>query len=235
MAKDLPYFKFFCSEWNDGDITLEDYEIQGLFINICSYYWSNECYLSVEKLKKRFKHNIENIEYLIEINIIHEENDFILINFLDEQSTERKRKSKVNSENGSKGGRPKNPTKSENKPNALNSLSEIKGNKKREEERREEKKTEFENFWNFYNKKKDQKKCFEKWLKLSKEEIKQIKLTIKSYVDSTPDVQFRKNPLTYLNGKSWNDEITAVKTEKKSNEQIQYENIMKQVEKTKTS
>ena len=43
MAKSLPYFKFFCSEWSDGDITLEDYQTQGLFINICAYYWSNEC------------------------------------------------------------------------------------------------------------------------------------------------------------------------------------------------
>ena len=50
MAKDLPYFKFFCSEWNDGDITLESYKIQGLFINVCSYYWSNECDLSLIKL-----------------------------------------------------------------------------------------------------------------------------------------------------------------------------------------
>ena len=55
MAKDLPYFKFFCSEWNDGDITLEDYETQGLFINICSYYWSNECDITFTKLKKKFK------------------------------------------------------------------------------------------------------------------------------------------------------------------------------------
>ena len=55
MAKDLPYFKFFCSEWNDGDITLEDYEIQGLFINICSYYWSSGCEVSLQKVKKRFR------------------------------------------------------------------------------------------------------------------------------------------------------------------------------------
>ena len=49
MAKDLPYFKFFCSEWNDGDITLESYEAQGVFINICSYYWSNECNVNFDK------------------------------------------------------------------------------------------------------------------------------------------------------------------------------------------
>ena len=29
-----------------------------------------------------------------------------------------------------------------------------------------------------------------------------------SYVLSTPDVKFRKNPLTWLNGKCWNDEIS---------------------------
>ena len=55
MAKDLPYFKFFCSEWSDGDITLESYEAQGLFINICSYYWSNECDVNYKKLLKKFR------------------------------------------------------------------------------------------------------------------------------------------------------------------------------------
>lgn len=52
MAKDLPYFKFFCSEWNDGDITLESYKTQGIFINICSYYWSNECDVTLKNLKR---------------------------------------------------------------------------------------------------------------------------------------------------------------------------------------
>ena len=142
MAKDLPYFKFFCSEWNDGDITLEDFKIQGLFINICSYYWSNECYVSLDKLKKRFKHNVEDIEYLLKIGIIYNEGGYLDVHFLDEQQQDRKLKSKTNSVNGSKGGRPKKAIESENKPNALNSLSETKGNKRREEKKREEKKRE---------------------------------------------------------------------------------------------
>ena len=54
MAKDLPYFKFFVSEWNDGDITLEDFETQGLFINLCAYYWSNECEITLTKAIKKF-------------------------------------------------------------------------------------------------------------------------------------------------------------------------------------
>lgn len=90
MAKDLPYFKFFCSEWNDGDITLESYENQGLFINICSYYWSNECDVSLGKLLKKFKGFDKIINELIEENLIKVDDDNnIIISFLDEQRQER--------------------------------------------------------------------------------------------------------------------------------------------------
>jgi len=100
MAKDLPYFKFFCSEWSDGDITLENYDAQGLFINICAYYWSNECVLSLEKLKKRFRSDSELIELLIKNNLLKVKKDFVNISFLDEQKTERESKSKVKSKAG---------------------------------------------------------------------------------------------------------------------------------------
>jgi hypothetical protein len=102
MAKDLPYFKFFCSEWNDGDITLEDYETQGLFINICSYYWSNECDITFTKLKKKFKGYENLIDELLKAGLIKEcVNDDLAISFLDEQKDERSVKSKVISINGS--------------------------------------------------------------------------------------------------------------------------------------
>ena len=99
MAKDLPYFKFFCSEWNDGDITLEDYELQGLFINICSYYWSNECELELKKIQKKFK-DTESINRLIDSELIKVHNGIISINFLDEQRDERLERSKIRSKGG---------------------------------------------------------------------------------------------------------------------------------------
>jgi hypothetical protein len=141
MAKELPYFKFFCSEWSDGDITLEDYETQGLFINICAYYWSNECVLEVSKLKKRFRNDIKLIELLIKNNILKTADGLIVINFLDEQKNDRKLKSITNKYNGSKGGRPKNRNESENNPVGFNSLTETKANEKaiREDKIREEK------------------------------------------------------------------------------------------------
>ena len=141
MAKSLPYFKFFCSEWSDGDITLEDYETQGLFINICSYYWSNECVMELSKLKKRFKKDVELIDLLIKNNILKTVDNFVIINFLDEQKNDRKLKSITNKYNGSKGGRPKNRNESENNPVGFNSLTETKANEKaiREDKIREEK------------------------------------------------------------------------------------------------
>ena len=101
MAKDLPYFKFFCSEWNDGDITLENFNIQGLFINVCSYYWSNECNVSFTKLKKKFSGFIDELEYLTKEKLIKVNNkDFVSISFLDEQRQERIKVSKSRSKGG---------------------------------------------------------------------------------------------------------------------------------------
>jgi len=100
MAKALPFFKFYCSEWSDGDITLESFETQGMFINICAYYWSNECVLELSKVRKRFKSNIELLNLLIEINLLKVEGEYIKINFLDEQKLERKGQSKVKSKGG---------------------------------------------------------------------------------------------------------------------------------------
>jgi len=152
MAKDLPYFKFFCSEWNDGDITLESYKIQGLFINVCSYYWSNECYLSLKKLKKRFKHNLKEIDGLLSANIIKEDDGGIFINFLDEQLQARKGTSEKNSLAGKKSAEVRRLKKLNEKLTpveiTLNGKSTIKRReeKKRKEKKREEKKRKFYNF-----------------------------------------------------------------------------------------
>lgn len=65
----------------------------------------------------------------------------------------------------------------------------------------------FDIFWNTYDKKTDSKKCKDKFLKLSEYDINKILDVVSDYVKSTPDKKFRKNPLTWLNGNCWNDEI----------------------------
>lgn len=101
MAKELPYFKFYVSEWSDGDITLEDLETQGLFINVCSYYWSSECNVTLTKLKKKFRHVKDSLfNNLIDSEILKLDGDKVVINFLNEQQDERLEQSKLNSKAG---------------------------------------------------------------------------------------------------------------------------------------
>lgn len=80
----------------------------------------------------------------------------------------------------------------------------------RKEQLKEQPSASFSSFWQLYDKKVSQKKCFEKWNKIDPALHQQIFTHVKSYVKSTPDKKYRKNPLTYLNGENWTDEIVAI-------------------------
>ena len=66
---------------------------------------------------------------------------------------------------------------------------------------------DFDYWWNLYDKKRGREKCQQKWLKLKTEERRACIAATPDYVAATPDKQYRKDPLTYLNQKAWNDEI----------------------------
>ena len=66
---------------------------------------------------------------------------------------------------------------------------------------------DFDYWWNLYDKKCGREKCLKKWQRLTSAERKACLQATPAYVKSTPDKQFRKHPLSYLNGKAWNDEI----------------------------
>lgn len=74
----------------------------------------------------------------------------------------------------------------------------------------------FSIFWNGYDKKVGKEKCEAIWLRtkklkdgkyLTEEEKELIIMNLPLFVKSKPDKQFRPNPLSYLNGRMWNDEI----------------------------
>jgi uncharacterized protein YdaU (DUF1376 family) len=66
----------------------------------------------------------------------------------------------------------------------------------------------FENFWNLYDKKRgDIKKLNAKWISLSDKDRQDIMDYIPKYKLAQPDKAFRKDPQTFLNNHSWNDEI----------------------------
>lgn len=71
----------------------------------------------------------------------------------------------------------------------------------------------FQEFWDIYDHKKGVTKCKEKWSKISNKDKLLIKKTLHLYISSTrtkdvPGQSFtplRKNPLTYLNQRVWDD------------------------------
>lgn len=118
MAKELPYFKFHIAEWLNGDITLEIYELQGIFINICAYYWSKDCEVTILNIKKKFRGLEEKIDQLITSDIIKTNGEYAKISFLDEQLKSKEVQAVTNRINGLLGGRPPKP-KTEKKPTGL--------------------------------------------------------------------------------------------------------------------
>jgi hypothetical protein len=71
----------------------------------------------------------------------------------------------------------------------------------------ETKKQRFEEFWTLYDKKVERKSCYNKFIKLDLEVIEKIINVVPFYVKLTPDIKYRKNPETWINGECWNDEI----------------------------
>ena len=109
MAKELPYFRFTAQEWQNGNISLESYELKGLFIDVCAYYWARDCSITKVMLEKKFSDAKALLEILFNLDIIAEENGdgFVQISFLDNQfdllSERRLRRQKA----GSMGGKQK--------------------------------------------------------------------------------------------------------------------------------
>ena len=128
MAKELPYFKFEPAEYLTKDISFCSLSAQGLFINICSYYWQRNCKITKSQLLKRLNF-IDEFDELINEGIIDmDDEQYLIIKFLDNQLTSVEEKSKINFINGSKGGRPKkNQIETETKPNQNPIETESKG------------------------------------------------------------------------------------------------------------
>jgi len=69
----------------------------------------------------------------------------------------------------------------------------------------------FNVWWVLYDNKKGLAKSKAKFLKLSDSDIQAILKITPIYVSSTPDIKYRKLPLTWLNGEHWNDDLTPKK------------------------
>lgn len=88
----------------------------------------------------------------------------------------------------------------------------------------------FEDFWDMYNKKTGNKEAIKKKFEKLPQKIKeQIIDYLPEYIESTPDKTYRKNPQTFLNNKSWEDEI-IIKTKENGSNKNNYTNLKRLIE-----
>ena len=79
--------------------------------------------------------------------------------------------------------------------------------KDKDKEKEKESAIPFNKFWELYDKKVDRKKCEPKWNRLSLTDQEKALAYIPGYLVAQPDKQFRKDPATFLNNYSWQNEI----------------------------
>jgi len=137
MAKEIPYFKFFTGEYLSGDITLCDIKTQGIFVNLCCYYWNKQGHYLAENVSHRFSDNDKEITELIDRNIIKIDGDVIRIDFLDAQLKERAMLHTSRVKAGRKGGSVKRLQASAKQ--TASKAKPIRKEKKRKEKIREDK------------------------------------------------------------------------------------------------
>ncbi len=67
--------------------------------------------------------------------------------------------------------------------------------------------TGFGIFWSVYDKRILKSECRAQWGALTSKDHREIMKNLEDYVTSTPDKTYRKDPINYLKGKCWEDEI----------------------------
>lgn len=134
MAKELPYFKFEPNEWENGNIQMLSREEKGLFIDLCSMYWSRlgdvPLKLAIQKLCGG---NATALISLCDEKIIDIIDDYIFIKFLSEQLCEFEEVSKRKSKNALDGWKKRRELKGLSNRNATALISQCENDAIRED------------------------------------------------------------------------------------------------------
>lgn len=142
MAKELPYFKFEPNQWENGNIQILSREDKGLFVDLCSMYWSRlgdvPFKLAVQKLCGG---NATAFNSLCDEKIIEVIEGNIFIKFLSEQLNEFEDLSKKNSKNAKERWEKHRKQKEKSDRNATASKSQCESDAIREEKIREKNNT----------------------------------------------------------------------------------------------
>lgn len=207
MGKNLSYFKFVPSAWDNGNIQICSRESKGLFVDLCAMYWVRLGEVPYAlALQKHCNGDAECLQELIDAQVLRvDDSAQIVIDFLDEQLNQFIKVSEIRRESANK------------RWNGANALQEDMQNdtiKRREDKSKEDNNAqriaqEFDQFWDLYDRKIDKARCLKIWKKLTDQDREEIFKTLPAYLKANPDLKFRKHPKTYLSGRNWEDEILA--------------------------
>ena len=201
MAKELPYFQFEPSEWQNGDIQMASNEAKIAFIEILCSYWQRLGSLPYAFALQRHCNGKENaLLELINCNAIKEINGKIVISFLDSQLKQLEGKSQKARESANKRW---------NKDKNANAMrTHTKRNANRREENRIEDSNKLEQlrieFQNKYPKGTNPISLLSALQQLPKDEQTKAIRYIPKYVKKT-EPKFIMKPENYLNSYVWND------------------------------
>ena len=174
---------------------------------------------TLEAFAKRWKTTIKKIDEVIknyDLFVIEEGNRFYsqrLLNSMNSKSEKARDSAKTRWENANAYERIRPHT-------TAFRVDAIKGKESKVKENKESKvkyvgDSDFEKFWELYDKKVGEKvKLISKWENLTAAEKEKIFEFIPRYKTAQPDKKFRKDPATFLNNKSWNDEIISAFSQK---------------------
>jgi hypothetical protein len=212
----LQWFKFTPTDWIMGKIQRCPEITQARFMRLICLYWNKECLLSYEDAEIEI--DKEHLDILLLKKIIKIENDFLIIDFLNEQmenisETSQKRREAV--------------LKRWEKVKQINtSVSEIntsvlqKDTEKIREDKEIEKEKEnnvvfaeiiefsFDDFWSLYPNKTGKKTAKQKFDKLTKQQKEKIEQHLPFFINHKPFKDYNHpHATTYLNQERYNDEI----------------------------
>lgn len=230
----LTWFKFNPTDWMMGKIQRCSEVYQARFLRLCCLYWKDECNLTVEDAKIEIEDDCYHD--LLRRKIIKESCDYVQIDFLDMYLEEISEGKDVQSKKGKIGNLKRwypsiyedyrankislddaleaaNKSLPDRYPIATRSLNIA--DKTRQEEIRQDKTRQeeiilypsFSDFWELYDKKNDKQKAESKWNKLTQKEKEAVMDYIPNYILTTPEKNYRRNPVTFLNNRTWENEL----------------------------
>jgi uncharacterized protein YdaU (DUF1376 family) len=196
MAKD-PAFLFYAQDWITGTLTMT-MEERGQYITILSVM-----HQTGRMDEKTIRFLVGNVSDNLKAKFSIDKDGKWFNKRLEDEIEKRAKFSESRRKNGSKGGRPKASAKPSGLPNAkpINNHTED----EIENENTYQIGNDFDTFFKAYGKQVDKIPCQREWLNIEREEHAKILEHVPKYVNSTPDVKFRKKPLNYLKDRTWLD------------------------------